>query len=127
MDQVKPENSLAQHNVLFTLIKQCCLKVKEIENYGDLKLKNEITKFVAKLVEEGIHHAPLTKKQKKLLNKKAIILEVIKQVFDLCEEELKLVEDQIEYNQENKLVKKKSLLKKSLKVVKNALVGGWTI
>ncbi|MEN9946989.1 MAG: hypothetical protein RLZZ293_1375 [Pseudomonadota bacterium] len=123
MDQVKLENSLAQHQCLFSLIKQCCLKVKEIENHEDLKLKNEVTKYVAKLVEEGISHAPLTKKQKKAINKKTIIIEVIKQVYNLAEEELGLVEDQIEYNLDNKIVKHKSLLQKGWKLGKKLLLG----
>ena len=124
MDQVKLENSLAQHQCLFSLIKQCCIKVKEIENHEDLKLKNEVTKYVAKLVEEGIANSPLTKKQKKVINKKTIILEVIKQVYNLAEEEeLSLVEDQIEYNLDNKIVKKRSLLKKGWKLTKKFLFG----
>jgi hypothetical protein len=123
MDQVKLENSLAQHQCLFSLIKQCCLKVKEIENHEDLKLKNEVTKYVAKLVEEGIANSPLTKKQKKVISKKTIILEVIKQVYNLAEEELSLVEDQIEYNLDNKIVKRKSLLQKGWKLGKKLLLG----
>lgn len=123
MDQVKLENSLAQHQCLFSLIKQCCIKVKEIENHEDLKLKNEVTKYVAKLVEEGIANAPLTKKQKKVISKKTIILEVIKQVYNLAEEELSLVEDQIEYNLENKIVKRKSLLHRGWKLTKKLLWG----
>lgn len=123
MDQVKLENSLAQHQCLFSLIKQCCMKVKEIENHEDLKLKNEVTKYVAKLVEEGIANSPLTKKQKKALSKKTIILEVIKQVYNLAEEELALVEDQIEYNLDNKIVKRNSLLSKGWKLGKKLLFG----
>lgn len=123
MDQVKLENSLAQHQCLFSLIKQCCIKLKEIENHEDLKLKNEVTKYVAKLVEEGIASSPLTKKQKKVISKKTIILEVIKQVYNLAEEELGLVEDQIEYNLDNKIVKRKSLLVKGWKLGKKLLWG----
>ncbi len=123
MDQVKLENSLAQHQCLFSLIKQCSIKVKEIENHEDLKLKNEVTKYVAKLVEEGLNSAPLTKKQKKAINKKTIILEVIKQVYNLAEEELSLIEDQIDYNLDNKIVKKKSMFKKGWKFGKKLLLG----
>lgn len=126
MENVKLENSLAQHQCLFSLIKQCCIKVKEIENHEDLKLKNEVTKYVAKLVEEGIANSPLTKKQKKVISKKTIILEVIKQVYNLAEEELSLVEDQIEYNLDNKIVKKRSLLKKGWKLTKKLLLGSLT-
>lgn len=123
MDQVKLENSLAQHQCLFSLIKQCCIKVKEIENHEDLKLKNEVTKYVAQLVEEGLSNSPLSTKQKKAINKKTIIIEVIKQVYNLAEEEMALVEDQIEYNLENKIVKHKSLLQKSWKLGKKLLLG----
>ena len=66
MDQVKLENSLAQHQCLFSLIKQCTIKLKEIENYQDLKLKGEITfytiphtifigTFARLLVENFVH------------------------------------------------------------------------
>lgn len=119
MSQVKLENSLAQHQCLFSLIKQCCLKIKEIENYEDLKLKNEVTKYVAKLVEEGINQSPLTRKQKKLINKRSIIIQVIKEVYDLVEEEIKIVDDQIDYNSENKIVTKPTIIGRCCNIVKN--------
>jgi hypothetical protein len=123
MDQVKLENSLAQHQCLFSLIKQCSIKLKEIENYQDLKLKGEITKYVAKLVEEGLSNAPLSSKQKKAIDKKALIKEIIKQVYNLVDAELDLIDDQIEYNLDNKIVKKKTILKKGYKLVKKWLFG----
>ena len=119
MSQVKLENSLAQHQCLFSLIKQCCLKIKEIENYEDLKLKNEVTKYVAKLVEEGINQSPLTRKQKKLINKRSIIIQVITEVYDLVEEEIKIVDDQIDYNSENKIVTKPTIIGRCCNIVKN--------
>ncbi len=123
MDQVKLENSLAQHQCLFSLIKQCTIKLKEIENYEDLKLKGEVTKYVAKLVEEGLENSKLSQKQKKAIEKKQIIKEIVKQVYKLTEAELVLVDDQIEYNLNNKIVKKKTLLKKGFKFIKKCLLG----
>jgi hypothetical protein len=123
MDQVKLENSLAQHQCLFSLIKQCTIKLKEIENYEDLKLKGEVTKYVAKLLEEGLDNSKLSQKQKKAIDKKEIIKEIIKQVYNLAEIELGLVDDQIEYNLDNKIVKKKTLLKKGYKFIKKLVLG----
>ncbi len=124
MDQVKLENSLAQHHCLFSLIKQCCLKVKEIENYEDLKLKAEITKYVANLVEEGLNNAPLSKKQKKKIDKKALVKEIIKTTFNLAETELNIIDDHIDYNLENKIVKKNTLVKQSFRLIKKWVLGG---
>lgn len=123
MDKVKLENSLAQHQCLFSLIKKCSIKLKEIENYEELKLKGEVTKYVAKLVEEGLSNSPLTHKQKKAIDKKELIREIIKQVYNLIDSELALIDDQIEYNLENKIVKPKSFLKKVYKFVKKCLIG----
>ncbi len=124
MDQVKLENSLAQHHCLFSLIKQCCLKVKEIENYEDLKLKAEITKYVANLVEEGLNNAPLSKKQKKKIDKKELVKEIIKTTFNLAETELNIIDDHIDYNLENKIVKKNTLVKQSCRLIKKWVIGG---
>jgi hypothetical protein len=124
MDQVKLENSLAQHHCLFSLIKQCCIKLKEIENYEDLKLKGEVTKYVANLVEEGLSNTSLSPKQKKAIDKKAIIKEIVKEVYNLAEAELAVIEDQIDYNLDNKLVKKKTLLKKGYRLIKKWVLGG---
>ncbi len=124
MDQVKLENSLAQHHCLFSLIKQCCLKVKEIENYEDLKLKAEITKYVANLVEEGLNNAPLSKKQKKKIDKKELVKEIIKTTFNLAETELNIIDDHIDYNLENKIVKKNTLVKQSFRLIKKWVLGG---
>ncbi len=124
MDQVKLENSLAQHHCLFSLIKQCCLKVKEIENYEDLKLKAEITKYVANLVEEGLNNAPLSKKQKKKIDKKELVKEIIKTTFNLAETELNIIDDHIDYNLENKIVKKNTFVKQSFRLIKKWVLGG---
>jgi hypothetical protein len=57
------------------------------------------------------------------IDKKVIIKEIIKQVYNLAEAELGLVDDQIEYNLDNKIVKKKTLLKKGYKFIKKLVLG----
>jgi hypothetical protein len=77
----------------------------------------ELTKAILDKVIEIINDDnTLTSKQKKAININTIILEALKQAFLLSEDEIPFIESQISFIVDNKMIKKKYIIKKINKV-----------
>ena len=75
-------------------------KIISIPNYKDLRLDVELTCFVCNLVENG------TTKKGAGVDKKALVLELMTELFSLNVSEQQQVKSQIEYLFSNKMIKK---------------------
>lgn len=77
-------------------------KITAINDFIKLKLDTELTKFVCNIVENAI-----TKKSKKnKIDKKALVLEVLTEIFNLKPDEQTLVKGQVEYLHSNNEISK---------------------
>lgn len=114
MSKVKFENSLALHEFTFGLIKSLSEQIKNIPEFKSLKLNPELTKFLCKsvnqLIDDGLKSKAFSKKQLLLINKTTLIIQILKDIFTLTDEELTQVESQIDFLNNNNLVKDKSIL-----------------
>ena len=82
-------------------------KIKEIPNYETLKLDVELTLFLCNLCENIIADKGLKK-----FDKKAFVINLIKDLFsELSEEEIALYDGQIEFLWNNKRIKRVSLFR----------------
>jgi len=108
MNTVKFKNSLAIHNFIFGLIKRISYKIQEIENYQSLKMNPELTTYVLQCINEEI--AQIKKNLASKIDVKAILTEVLKNVFKLSDTEITQIEAQLDFITDNKLIKKKGLL-----------------
>ena len=116
--QLKLENSLALHNTTLLIAKKVMYQVKQIEKVESKKLDSELTKAVCKfvhtLVKESVKgdSPDLTKKQAEQIDKKAVVLLAMQEVFNLTPDETLQLDAQIDFLLENKLLKSKSILRK---------------
>ncbi len=108
MNTVKFKNSLAIHNFIFGLIKRISYKIQEIENYQSLKMNPELTTYVLQCINEEI--AQIKKNLASKIDVKAILTEVLKNVFKLSDTEITQIEAQLDFITDNKLILKKGLL-----------------
>jgi hypothetical protein len=111
MTNVKFENSLAVHDFTLSLVKKISLAIKEIEQWNTKKLDNELTKWVCKYVDAAISDAtsskatkPLTSSQALAINKAAVVIQALKQTFDLTDSEVSIVQSQIDFLIDNGLI-----------------------
>jgi hypothetical protein len=117
--QLKLENSLALHNTTLTIAKKVMYQVKQIEQVETKKLDSELTKAVCKLVhvlvKESVKgdHPDLSKKQAEQIDKKAVVLLALQEVFNLTPEEVQLLDSQVVFILENKLLRSGNLLRRA--------------
>jgi hypothetical protein len=115
---LKLENSLALHQTTLTIAKKVMYQVKQIEQVESKKLDSELTKAVCKLVhvlvKESVKgdHPDLSKKQAEQIDKKAVVLLALQEVFSLTPEEVQLLDSQVVFILENKLLRSKNLLRR---------------
>jgi hypothetical protein len=102
MNTVKFKNSLAIHNFIFGLIKRISYKIQEIENYQSLKMNPELTTYVLQCINEEI--AQIKKNLASKIDVKAILTEVLKNVFKLSDTEITQIEAQLDFITDNKLI-----------------------
>ncbi len=105
MNTVKFKNSLAIHSLVFGLIKRISFKIQEIENYQSLKMNPELTTYVLQCIKEEI--AQMKKSLASKVDAKAILVEVLKNVFNLSDTEITQIEAQLDFIADNKLLKKR--------------------
>lgn len=118
----KMKNSLAIHVTTHSIIKKMVNDIQNIPSYEQLKLDKELTKNVCKDVLKLLDNDKnLTSLNKKDLSKTSIVSEILKQSFDLTDDELQSVKDDINFMLNNNLIKKKSLIGKSLKILSKIL------
>lgn len=112
--KLKFKHSLKQHALIFGLMKSIIEKIKEIENWESLKADPDLIFSVATSIEEEI-----SKSKIKTINKKDLVVEVFKMVYDLTDEEKEVISKILDYQLNNKLIKKKNVFLQSLKWVKS--------
>ena len=112
---LKLENSLALHNATLRIVKKVVCQVKELEQYEAKKFDSELTKAVCRLVDKLVREScvgdkpDLSKKQAETIDKKAVVGLVLCEVFNLSQEEKDVVDSQIDFILENKLLKRSML------------------
>lgn len=84
--------------------------IQQIPDYGKLRLEHELTLLGIRIVEDNI-----TKKSK--VDKKKLLLEAMVDVFNLTEEEQKVLGEQIEFFHGRKMIRKSKFAKVVWRVV----------
>lgn len=121
MNQVKFKNSLAVHDFIYsTLIKKLTLKIKEIENFEELRLNPELTRFILSCIHEEVKL--IGKTWSKKIDIKAILTEIIKNAFNLNNDEVSQLQTQIDFILDNYLIKKKGLLTSFIDCVSSSII-----
>jgi hypothetical protein len=93
-------------NIKFNKLVEFIIKeVQNIPEYQNHKNNLELIKLICNLIENKV-----VKKDK--LDKKSIVIEGLKRVFNLVEDEIKILDGFIEFLHQNKKIKKLSYLKK---------------
>ena len=110
------KNGSKVQNFVGGLIVKSILQVKSIHAFEEQKLNQEITESVAKYIEKEIFHDGTIKSES--LDKRSIVKEVLKQCYNLAEEDLVIIDSQLDYLIENKIVKKKGRLYRIYKVLR---------
>ena len=113
MSLFKFKNKINSHVVFNNTVKQIVEEIQKIPKYNDLKGNPEIVLMVCNCVENII-----TKKDG--CNKKDIVIEVLKTVFNLNDVETKLLSSTIECFWSNNMIVNMKRIEKVSKIV-----GGW--
>ena len=113
MSLFKFKNKINSHVVFNNTVKQIVEEIQKIPKYNDLKGNPEIVLMVCNCVENII-----TKKDG--CNKKDIVIEVLKTVFNLNDVETKLLSSTIECFWSNNMIVKMKRIEKVSKIA-----GGW--
>ena len=114
------DNKLKIHSCIFNVISKVIYKVKEIPEFNSLRLKASVTHFVSALVHSLIAESNLSNKEKRSIDQVKIIIQVLDDVFALSDSEKLIIQDHIDHDQDNKLIKK-SNFKKGLGVLGSVL------
>jgi hypothetical protein len=102
---VKPKYDLLVNIKFNKLVEFIIKEVQNIPEYTKHKNNLELIKLICNMVENKV-----VKKDK--VNKKEVVIEGLRRVFNLVEDELKNLESFIDFLHVNKKIKKLSLLKK---------------
>lgn len=116
---LKLKNSSRQKNFVAGLIIKGCIQVKQINAYESQKMSQEITESVAKFIEKEIYKESGIKDD--TFDKKALTKEILRQCYDLAEEELTIIDSQLEYLIENNIVKKKGRFYRLYKLLRSVV------
>jgi hypothetical protein len=107
LELIKPKNALKKSQLTNDLIVVLKQKITEYPSTYNLKLCNEFLLYVCKIVEELI-------KKSDGINKKELVKELFKILFDLQSNDLLLIDSSIDFLWSNELICKVALSKKSL-------------
>jgi hypothetical protein len=102
------KNSLKIHFDKETLINKITSLIGFIPSYQSLKLDIELTKLVINIIEDEL-------KNDKTTNKNDLLITVLGRVFNLNGDELKVLNQQLEFLKNNKHIKGIPLSKKYIK------------
>jgi hypothetical protein len=94
------KNHLAEHQTFYDVKNT----IQRIPEFQLLKMDDELTLFVCKVVENLV-------KKKNKIDKKALVIRVLKDLFQLNEDEIKIIEKSIEFLWNNGKIKKTSTIK----------------
>lgn len=104
-------NLLKLHYTYESLKKAMCDELKKIPNLNDLRLSPEITKLICAVIEE-VSYKSKKRKQGGKLNKKTLVIDILNDLFELTEDEQKLVDKDIEFIVDNNLIHRTTLCEK---------------
>jgi len=110
-DLLKPQNALKKSQVANDLVVVLKQKVAEYPATHNLKGCNEFLLYVCKIVENLV-------KKSDGINKKELVKDVFKQLFNLQPAELTLIDSAIEFLWSNDLIVKIPLVKKTVSFLK---------
>ena len=113
-DLIKKSGSLLIHHEVNDIIAKVCLTIKEIPEHGALKLNHDLCVYVLNLVTNMV--------KSKKIDIPVLVVDIMKKVFSLNEEEVALLNKQIEYLMQSGVVKKVSFSKIALKYLKKRFV-----
>jgi hypothetical protein len=99
MDLVKKTGSLKLHYEVNDIIAKVSLLIKEIPEFQALKFNHDLTLYVLNMIKNLV-------KSTKKIDVKAVAVQVISKVYNLTEEEVNILVNQIDYLISSKAVKK---------------------
>ena len=108
LNLIKPQNSLKKAQLLNDLLVVLKQKIADYPASHNLKICNEFLLMVCKLVEEVI-------KKSDLINKKQLVLDLFKSIFNLSPPELVVLDNAVEFLWSNGLICKIPVVKKCQK------------
>ena len=109
---VEPKGKLKKHEKIFNAVLKIQCKIKEFPKWNDLKLNTELTIFAGCLLENLIS-------KKYNVDKKELLVTIFKDTFTLTDEEVNILSSQIDFLNENGMIKKISNLKIMSKSISN--------
>ena len=111
---VKKCGTLKLHTEINDIIARVCLLIKEIPEYGSLKLNHDLAVYALNLVTNMV--------KSKTIDKEAIVIQVMTKVFELNDTEVANLREQIAYLQSSGAVKRISNLKLLYNAVKKKVI-----
>ena len=117
---LKLQNSLEKSNFVKQLILKAICEIKSnLVDFQDYKLNQQLINDVINFVKSEISKSKYNKED---FDKSEIIREIMNQVFgNLTESELLILDSSIQFILDNNLVKKRSILKKSLSLASSVV------
>ena len=111
LNLVKPQNSLKKAQLLNDLLVVLKQKITDYPASHNLKICNEFLLMVCKIVEEVV-------KKSDSINKKQLVLDLFKSMFNMSQPELVVLDSAIEFLWSNGLICKIPVVKKVTRWVK---------
>ena len=120
MPKLKLKKSLARVNYVKQLIQKVVCEVKELADYADHKTNPQLVNDVMNFIEQEISSGKYANEQ---FEKYEILQEVYKTVYEMNDDDIVWLASHAQFLLDNKLVKKKHLLKKGIKLISYILLG----
>ena len=116
---LKLQNSLEKSNFIKQLILKAICEIKtNLVDFEQYKLNQQLINDVINFVKSEISKSKYSKDE---FDKTEIIKEIMSQVFNLSESELIILDASIQFILDNKLVKKRGILKKGLSLTSSVI------
>lgn len=119
MSKLKLSKSLAQANFVKTLIQKGSCEIKEIVDYAEHKLRPQLINDIMNFIESEVSKSKFAKAE---IEKSQIVIEIMKQCYDMSDTDIEWVESHMQYVHDNKMVKKTSYFLLGLKYISKALI-----
>ncbi len=115
LDLLTLKHSLKRSQVETNICNNIIEKINQIPNFQEFKTNPEMIKLICNAIENEVYHNSLKK-----VNKKEMALNIFKRVFEINEQEEKIIDDSIEFLHANKQIR---LISTSKIVIYN--IGDW--
>lgn len=107
LDYVKFKNNLKTLHTEAEIKTIIMNKVQEIPDFANLKFDVELTLFVCNLIENAVKERKIKK-----IDKRAFVIDVLKNLFTFSDDEINQIESQIEFLHANGKIKCVNMTKK---------------